>query len=805
MKYGTKLAIVLLGIVVTFAAVISYVAYTSNIRTVELEIKGRLEDTAFHVMDKIDRMLFERFADIQVMASDPLLDPTNATPRQIRRRLSEYRNLHKTYISLSFFDLDRVRIADTAGLSIGVQDEMTTFWQDVLDDKVSAANDIHVEKSLRLPVIYFASPVKDRDGETLGIVVARMTVDKLYYAIKEAAEIYEEHEKELKIDLVNRDGLLLYSNTNTKGIMKDTHPAWEAIKKFVAKEKDYGSLIHFDRASDEKGVYAFSTERGYMNYKGHNWILLVQIATEDAFASTVELRNKMILIGVLLTALSIFIIVFFSRTISKPITKLIKGAEMIGKGNLGYRVELIRRDEIGILANTFDEMLDRLQTASEESESQNWLNVGQSELDDRMRGDQSIDELCKNIMVFIANYLKVQVGTLYVNAGEGLFKLRAGYAYTGQKNLTNEFKTGEGMVGQAAFEKKSKVLTNIPEDYITVISGLGEKKPRNILVVPFVSNETVAGVLEVGSFDEFSELQTTFLDQISERVAIAINSSLARVALDKTLEKSQRQAEEMESQQEELRAANEELEEQTQNLQASEVKLQTMQQDMEEKVEISSRIAQTFFTESEEEMYATVLDIVLEVMDSPYGVFGYVDENGALIVPSMTRHIWGKCKVPEKHFVFPREEWGDSSWPRAMQEKRPNFTNERSKKTPEGHIAVERHISLPIMYQGEPIGLFQVANRNTHYTEEDVRTLEGIGQQIAPILNARLQRNIQDVAREGAEEELSKRDRELERMNKEMVALREETKKRKKESMTATVPGDVTSDSEPTDTKEGGD
>jgi len=198
-----------------------------------------------------------------------------------------------------------------------------------------------------------------------------------------------------------------------------------------------------------------------------------------------------------------------------------------------------------------------------------------------MRGDQPIDELCNNIMAFIANYLKVQVGTLYVNDGEGLFRLKASYAYKTLKKLPSEFKTGEGLIGQAALEKKPKVLTDVPEDYITVISGLGEKKPRNILVAPFIYNETVSGVLEIGSFDEFSDLQTTFLEQISERVAIATNSARSRVELGKTLEKSQRQAEEMESQQEELKAVNEELEEQTQNLQASEEQLKTQQEELQ--------------------------------------------------------------------------------------------------------------------------------------------------------------------------------------------------------------------------------
>ena len=291
--------------------------------------------------------------------------------------------------------------------------------------------------------------------------------------------------------------------------------------------------------------------------------------------------QKSYYISAVLLIIVVTIVLFLNFAILKPINEVRRGTEIIGTRNLGHRIQVTSKDEIGGLASAFNDMVERLQTATATTESQNWTNTGRAKLDDRMRGDQSIDELCNNIITFIANYLKVQVGTLYVNDGEGLFKLKASYAYKTLKKLPSDFKTGEGLIGQAALEKQSKVLSNVPEDYITVISGLGEKKPRNILVAPFIYNETVRGVLEVGSFDEFTDVQITFLEQISERIAIAINSAQSRVELGKTVEKRQRQAEEMESQQEELKAANEELEEQTQRLQASEEQLKTQQEELQ--------------------------------------------------------------------------------------------------------------------------------------------------------------------------------------------------------------------------------
>jgi len=110
-----------------------------------------------------------------------------------------------------------------------------------------------------------------------------------------------------------------------------------------------------------------------------------------------------------------------------------------------------------------------------------------------------------------------------------------------------------------------------------------------------------------------------------------------------------------------------------------------------------------------------------------------------LLVPTMTRQIWDKCQVPEKTVIFPRETWGDSSWPTALREKRAIHSNEFSANIPEGHVGIQRHISMPILFQGETIGLFQVANKETAYTEADISTLDTIAKQVAPLLNARRQ------------------------------------------------------------------
>jgi len=171
-----------------------------------------------------------------------------------------------------------------------------------------------------------------------------------------------------------------------------------------------------------------------------------------------------------------------------------------------------------------------------------------------------------------------------------------------------------------------------------------------------------------------------------------------------------------------------------------------------EEAEIRNRIADVFLTGADEEMYADVLEIVLDALQSEQGVFGYVDEEGAMVCPSMSRDVWQRCQIPDKEIVFPPETWG-GIWGKALKEKKTLYCNEPF-RVPEGHIPMLRAVDVPIVHRGQLIGNLLVANKATDYVERDVRLLEAIAAYIAPVLNARLQRDRQEKHRERAEEAL---------------------------------------------------
>jgi PAS domain S-box-containing protein len=174
----------------------------------------------------------------------------------------------------------------------------------------------------------------------------------------------------------------------------------------------------------------------------------------------------------------------------------------------------------------------------------------------------------------------------------------------------------------------------------------------------------------------------------------------------------------------------------------------------ERELTIRNQIANIFLTIPDDDMYGNVLQVILEIMKSKHGVFGYIDEDGNLIYPSMTREVWKQCQVPDKHFIFPRETWG-GLWGRSLIKKKILYSNEPY-HVPEGHISIRRSLTAPITYQGEVIGHIHVGNKATDYDENDTKLLEIITNYIAPVLHARLQRDRQEKKRKLAEEALHK-------------------------------------------------
>ncbi len=316
------------------------------------------------------------------------------------------------------------------------------------------------------------------------------------------------------------------------------------------------------------------------------WALLCEIDAKEAMQAKTLMEetsagadrqllvwaiNVLIISGVMVSLGAWFI----ARSISRPITRAAKIAGVIASGDLDQRLNSQRSDEIGQLSQALDGMVEALSRSF-------WHKTGVAELAARMRGGQDISVLAQNIVTFLAKYLNAQMASLYLadKTQESLI-LTGGYAFNKRKSLNECIKVGEGLAGQAAREKSSISVTDLPADYLRISSTLGDSAPCNILAVPLVYADKLAGVIEFASFREFSDNEMAFVDDVAEGIAIAFNTAQRRQEVQRLLTHTQQQSDELESratalqsQQEELRSSNEELEQQSEELRVSNEELE---------------------------------------------------------------------------------------------------------------------------------------------------------------------------------------------------------------------------------------
>ncbi|WP_410745699.1 response regulator [Clostridium neonatale] len=309
---------------------------------------------------------------------------------------------------------------------------------------------------------------------------------------------------------------------------------------------------------------------------------LLQNRNADLIKMEKETRVIMLTGGALATIAAIIIASLSIRMIVNPVKVVTNTFREIAEGEVNLEARLMSNseDEIGKMARYFNIFMTKLKELISENRNQSWLTTGRAELNEEMRGVREINTLSSRIITYICRYLNMQIGIFYVKMDSNTFKVFGSYSYNSSEGSPDEFNIGEGLVGQAALEDKIVLVQDVPADYMKIISGLGEAVPKNILIAPCMYHEEIECIIELGSFNQFTDVQLKFIEQVSENIATSINLTKAQTKMEVLLNKTLVQAEELQVQQEELRQNNEELEEQAKILKQSEMNLQTQQEEL---------------------------------------------------------------------------------------------------------------------------------------------------------------------------------------------------------------------------------
>ncbi|WP_375275396.1 HAMP domain-containing protein, partial [Methylorubrum thiocyanatum] len=206
-------------------------------------------------------------------------------------------------------------------------------------------------------------------------------------------------------------------------------------------------------------------------------------------------------------------------------------ATAVTKGDLARSISVEASGEVASLKDNINEMIRNLRDTTLKNAEQDWLKTNLAKFTRMLQGERDLATVSNLILSEIASLVNAQRGVFYMvedEGGEPVLDLMASYAFTERKNLSNRYRLRQGLVGQCAFEKKRILLTQVPGDYITIGSALGEAPPLNIIVLPVLFEQDVRAVIELASFNRFSETHQSFLDQLTESIGICPPSALLR-------------------------------------------------------------------------------------------------------------------------------------------------------------------------------------------------------------------------------------------------------------------------------------
>lgn len=257
------------------------------------------------------------------------------------------------------------------------------------------------------------------------------------------------------------------------------------------------------------------------------------------------------------------------NTSIKGLNKKAEFANQIGSGKIDYELELLsQEDQLGQSLIKMRNSLLKAKSEEEkrkvEDEKRRWSNEGLAQFAEILRKDNdNLNTLAKEIIKKLVHYLNANQGGLFIlndqERSTVIYDLLAAFAFDREKYLKKQIELGEGLVGTCAAEKNTIYLTEIPQNYVHITSGLGGANPNSLLLVPLKVENDVLGVIELASFNKLKSHEIAFVEKAAESIASTLKSVRINTKTSELLEQSQQQAEEMAAQEEEMRQNMEEL------------------------------------------------------------------------------------------------------------------------------------------------------------------------------------------------------------------------------------------------------
>jgi HAMP domain-containing protein/signal transduction histidine kinase/CheY-like chemotaxis protein len=265
-------------------------------------------------------------------------------------------------------------------------------------------------------------------------------------------------------------------------------------------------------------------------------------------------------------------------------------ASAVTKGDLTQMIRVEAKGEVEELKDTINQMIANLKQTTLRNQEQDWLKSNLAKFTQMLQGQKDLNTVTRRILSELAQVVNAQKGMFYIFEQDESFKnqklkLFSAYAFGEEVKTQKEFALGEGLVGQCALEKERILLTNVPKSYTKISSGLGKASPLNLIVLPVLFEKEIKAVIELASFDTFSETHLDFLSQLTESIGIVLNTIEANTRTESLLVQSQSLTDELRRTNEELQDKAHLLVKQKEEVEAKNKEVEEARLSLEEKAE----------------------------------------------------------------------------------------------------------------------------------------------------------------------------------------------------------------------------
>jgi HAMP domain-containing protein/signal transduction histidine kinase/DNA-binding response OmpR family regulator len=274
-----------------------------------------------------------------------------------------------------------------------------------------------------------------------------------------------------------------------------------------------------------------------------------------------------------------------AANLTNQVRAIAEVATAVTKGDLTRSIQVETRGEVAELKDNINTMIDNLRATTERNQEQDWLKTNLAKFTRMLQGQRDLDTVGQTLLSELAPLVHAQQGTVYqmdtVEVGQRpALRLLAGYAP--REDQAERIAVGRGLVGQCALEKQRILLHEVPGNYTTIQSSLGESRPASVVVLPVLFEGETKAVVELASLYPFTETHLAFLEQLTQSIGVVLNTIEATMRTENLLEQSQQLTLELQTRQIELQQTNEELASKAKQLAEQNVEVERKNKEVEQ-------------------------------------------------------------------------------------------------------------------------------------------------------------------------------------------------------------------------------